>query len=120
MRAHLEFLCAHVGILRVGGCYGEPWTWAVTVLLTTSPITLLAAQRGPTWQEWRIAECLLRLLGYLAVQFTRQGDPIPHVLRLRAAARNGTGCGASAETNSAARAPACDWFLKTTRGPRFS
>lgn len=119
MRAHLEFLCSHVAILRVGGCYGEPWTWAVTVLLTTAPVTLLAAKQGPTFREWRTAERLLGLLGFRAVQFTRQGDPIPHLLRLRgAAARDGNGCGASAETNSAARAKACGSCQKTTRGPR--
>jgi hypothetical protein len=48
---HIEPLAA---VLRVGGAYGEPWTWAATLrYLSPTEVEVLAAERAPTLSEWR-------------------------------------------------------------------
>jgi hypothetical protein len=74
MAGHIEYLCEHAAILRVGGAYGEPWTWAA-VLRFDSPtaVTLEAVERAPTAEERRQALEVGRAAGILTYRFIRYG-----------------------------------------------
>lgn len=53
MDGHIEPMSA---LIRIGGAYGEPWTWA-GVLRYDSPtsITVEGVERAPTLAEWKAA-----------------------------------------------------------------
>ncbi len=69
MAGHLEPLAA---VVRVGGAYGAPYTWAATVrYLSPSEVEIVGAVRAPTPSEWRALRGLCREAGIARVQFMR-------------------------------------------------
>ncbi len=70
MDGHLEPLAA---ILRVGGAYGAPWTWA-GVLRFSGPtaVHVEAVERAPTPKEWRQAVATMRDAGIETFTFDRR------------------------------------------------
>jgi hypothetical protein len=75
MRAHLEPLSA---VIRVGGAYGEPYTWCATVrYLAPDEVELVGAMRAPKPSEWRAMATVFRQTGVRIVWFERHhGDQI--------------------------------------------
>lgn len=72
MGGHLEPLTA---VLRVGGAYGEPYTWSATVrYLSPSSVEILGAMRSPTPSEWRAMRAILKADGVTTVLFVRHKD----------------------------------------------
>lgn len=58
---HLEPLSA---VLRIGGEYGEPYTWAATIrFVTPTEVEVLGANRAPTPDERRSIRQVLRAAG---------------------------------------------------------
>jgi hypothetical protein len=78
LAAHIEPLTA---ILRVGGVYGEPYTW-LTTLQYDGPHTVIVkgAQRSPTPDEWRAAVAAARAQGITAFRFERRAPGQPSEL----------------------------------------
>lgn len=55
---HLEPLSA---VLRIGGAYGEPYTYAVPIrYLSPTLVEVLGAVRAPKPSEWRAVQHVLR------------------------------------------------------------
>ncbi len=80
---HIEPLC---GLLRIGGPYGSPYEWCVTVrYLSPSEVELLGALRAPTTGEWRKAVRVLREAGIVTFHFDRRkgGVARAHHVRIR-------------------------------------
>jgi hypothetical protein len=80
---HLEPL---VAILRVGGEYGEPWTWAAVVrYLSPTEVRIEAAQRAPTPSEWRKSVQILKAHGVNRIIFERKKNGITseHVVNVK-------------------------------------
>jgi hypothetical protein len=73
---HIEPLSA---LLRLGGAYGDPWTWAA-VLRYDSPfkVEVEGVDRAPSPSEWRAALKVLRAHGVTEVYFHRAGDSKHH------------------------------------------
>lgn len=70
MGGHLEPLAA---VLRIGGAYGEPYTWAATVrYLSPSVVEIIGAIRAPSPSEWRAAVRVLRASGITRFSFDRR------------------------------------------------
>jgi len=69
MPGHIEPLC---GLLRVGGAYGEPWTWAA-VLKYDGPASVVVSgvERPPTPSEWRAAVQIGKDAGITSFRFLR-------------------------------------------------
>ena len=75
VHGHLEPLTA---LLRIGGAYGEPYTWAATVrYLSPSSVEIVGAMRAPTPSEWRAMRVILKASGVASVLFVRhKGDAL--------------------------------------------
>lgn len=72
MDGHLEPLTA---LIRIGGAYGQPYTWAATVrYLSPSSVEIVGAMRAPTPHEWRAMRHILKLAGVASVLFVRHKD----------------------------------------------
>ena len=57
MLGHIEPLSA---VVRIGGAYGEPWTWSAALrYLSPTEVEVLAAERAPTLAEWRKARTIM-------------------------------------------------------------
>lgn len=68
-QGHLEPIAS---VLRIGGDYGEPYTWAATVrYLSPDEVEIVGAQRAPTPSEWRAMRTVLRKSGVRWVIFLR-------------------------------------------------
>lgn len=69
-RGHIEPV---VGILRIGGAYGEAYSWAVLVrYLSPTEVRLEAITRAPTRAEWRAVRRVLKEAGIEKFSFTRR------------------------------------------------
>lgn len=67
---HLEPLAA---VLRIGGAYGEPYTYAVPVrYVTPYEVEILGATRAPTPSEWRGVVQTLKAAGVRLFRFDRR------------------------------------------------
>lgn len=70
MPGHLEPLSA---VLRIGGVYGEPYTWAAAVRYRSpTEVEILGASRCPTGSEWKAAIRVLRTSGVRLMRFSRR------------------------------------------------
>ena len=66
---HLEPLSA---VLRIGGAYGEPYTYAVPIrYLSPTTVEVLGAVRAPTPSEWRAVQEVLRAAGVTHFRIAR-------------------------------------------------
>ena len=74
-KGHIERLCDHAGILRVGGALGEPWTWAC-VLHYQSPESVIvkAVSVAPSLREGRDAIEIAKASGIVNFRFYRHRD----------------------------------------------
>lgn len=71
VRGHLEPLAA---VVRVGGDYGAPYTWAATVrYLSPTEVELLGVVRAPRPSECHALGEVLVAQGILWVTFRRMG-----------------------------------------------
>lgn len=69
MKGHIEPLS---GVLRVGGAYGEPYTWAAPLrYLSPFEVEVMGAVRAPEPNEWREALEVLRADGVRVMTFVR-------------------------------------------------
>lgn len=69
---HIERLCEHTGILRVGGAYGEPWTGACVLrFVEPGEVMVEGVERAPTPTEWRQAIRVMRASGIVRIRFER-------------------------------------------------
>ena len=76
MDGHLEPLTA---IMRIGGAYGEPYTWAATVrYLSPTSVEIVGAMRAPTPHEWRVMRAVLKATGIISVLFVRHKGDTAH------------------------------------------
>jgi hypothetical protein len=83
---HLEPLTA---VIRVGGAYGDPFTWAAAVrYLNPSEVEIVGAVRAPSPSEWRKACQVLVEAGVRTLLFQRKrnGKSEPHAVHLGASA----------------------------------
>ncbi len=79
---HLEPLTA---VIRVGGAYGDPFTWAAAVrYLDPSKVEIVGALRAPSPSEWRKACLILAEAGVRTLLFQRKrnGKTEPHTVQL--------------------------------------
>lgn len=73
MVGHIERVCEHVGLIRIGGGPGEPWTWAgVLAYRTPAEVEVKAVERAPTEHEWRDAVTVMRDSGIEWFSFQRK------------------------------------------------
>lgn len=69
---HLEPLSA---VLRIGGAYGEPYTYAVPVrYVTPYEVEILGATRAPTPSEWQGVVDTLKSAGVKVFRFDRRDE----------------------------------------------
>jgi hypothetical protein len=67
---HIEPLAA---VLRIGGGYGEPYSWAASLrYLSPSEVEVCGAARAPKPSEWRSAIHVLQSHGISRVIFHRR------------------------------------------------
>lgn len=72
MHGHIERLCPHVGILRVGGAFGEPWVRACVLRYEDETTVMVeAVERAPSPSEWRAAMRVMRDAGIRTIRFER-------------------------------------------------
>ena len=70
---HIERICQHAGILRVGGAFGEPWSAACVLRFDSADqVTVEAVERAPSPGEWRAALEVMRAAGIRTVTFQRR------------------------------------------------
>lgn len=75
---HIEPLSA---VVRVGGAYGQPFTWAAALrYLDPQTVEIVAATRAPTPSEWRELRQVLTSSGITRAVFTRvkNGEKTQH------------------------------------------
>ena len=62
-------------MLRIGGAYGEPYTWAAGVrYINPFSVEIVGAMRAPTPSEWRAMRAVLKASGVTSVLFVRHKD----------------------------------------------
>ena len=67
---YLEHLSS---VLRIGGAYGDAYTWCGAIRwLSSKKVEVLAVLRAPTRSEWRAAAEVLQAAGITEVVFARQ------------------------------------------------
>jgi hypothetical protein len=67
---HLEPLCA---LIRVGGEYGEPYSWVATIrYVSPTDVEIVGAQRAPKPSEWKAACLVMKDAGIFRVTFVRK------------------------------------------------
>lgn len=73
MNGSLERLCAHAGVLRVGGQIGQPFKWAVTVLWIEPDAVEIKGLSGTfTRQDWRAVSTVLAAHGITRARYQRR------------------------------------------------
>ena len=80
---HIEPLS---GVLRIGGAYGDPYRYAVTLrYLSPREVEILSVLRAPTPSEWRAMAKVLRAAGIERARFSRcrAGILRPRIIHLR-------------------------------------
>lgn len=70
MSGHIE---PTAGVMRIGGAYGEPWTWAAAVrYVSPFVVQLMAVERAPTLAERRAIREVAIAHGITEVRFCRK------------------------------------------------
>lgn len=73
MAGHVEWLTADVGILRLGGAYGEPYDWACVVQRGEhGTVTLHGLAGTMTRAHWRAGMRVLSAEGFTRLRFYRR------------------------------------------------
>ena len=75
---HIEPISA---VVRIGGTYGQPFTWAAALRYTDpQTVEIMAVTRSPTLSEWRALKKTLNDAGITTAFFTRikNGKKISH------------------------------------------
>lgn len=82
MSGHVEPLAA---VLRIGGGYGEPYTWAATLrYLSPGEVEVMGATRAPSPDERRAIRAVLRSNGvHKAFYIRRLGDETRRIELIR-------------------------------------
>lgn len=72
MNGHLEPLAA---VLRIGGAYGEPYTWAATIrFITPTEVEVVGVTEAPTPDERRAIREVLKSHGIKKAFYVRHKD----------------------------------------------
>jgi len=70
LAGHLEPLAA---VIRIGGHYGEAWTWAAIIrYLSPVEVEVMAVMRAPKPSEWRAMKEILLASGVRIGHFARR------------------------------------------------
>jgi hypothetical protein len=77
---HVEWLCEHCGIVRLGGAVGEPFFWAATFKrLPCGAVVVKGALKGLKRDQRRDFASVLRLAGIDEFRFERRRGGPPRV-----------------------------------------
>lgn len=80
MKGHIEPLA---GILRIGGEYGQPFTWSATLrYITPAEVEVMGALRAPTLEERRAIRDVLRESGVERAFYLRRNGEIERRVEL--------------------------------------
>lgn len=82
MNGHLEPISA---LIRIGGAYGEPYTWAASLrFVSPTEVEVLGATRAPTPQERRAIREVLHANGIeRAFYVRREGERVRRINLVR-------------------------------------
>lgn len=73
MAGHLERLCPHAGVVRIGGQHGQPFRWAVTVhWCEPDGVEVKGLSQTPTRQDWRDVGDVLAANGVKRFRYWRR------------------------------------------------